>query len=141
MKLRIEKSDRFSEAFPSTKSYINMISKLEFPSLISVQEELRKNGPPFNNLRSIEKLVLEGNPMFYHAPYLEVKDKLQALYSELIDKHNPKIAEKLYVDTRIRDFTVSELPLLIQELPIREVIHLPDYANTIVANVVAKEQT
>jgi hypothetical protein len=50
MKLMIEKDARFSEAYTSTKSYIDLLSKKEFPSLQSVQKEFKENGPPFTNL-------------------------------------------------------------------------------------------
>jgi hypothetical protein len=138
MKLKIQKDGKFSEAYPSTKSYIELISNKEFLSLLSVQSELKENGPPFDRFMSMQKLVLEGNPLFGHAN-IDVNSKLQTLYNELVEENNPYIAQRLYVDTKINDVFVQNLPLTITELPILEVYDINNFSRA-VAKVVAKEQ-
>jgi hypothetical protein len=81
---------------------------------------------------------LENNPLFYHAPCFEVRDKLQALYDELIKKHNPEIAQKLYVNIRIHDMVVDRMPFTIKKLPILEVYTVNDFTRK-VAKLVTKE--
>ena len=136
MKLRIQKAGVFSEAFPSTKSYIEILSERVFPSMSSVQAELKENGPPFYKFSDIEKMAVNNNPLFFHAPYSEVKNRLQTLYDELIKKHNPDIAQKLYVDTKIKDMFIETLPFTIKELPICEVYDVNNFTRKVAKLVV-----